>query len=367
MTTPRSAWAQATIEVFTSLARHADRRIFGFLVTLPPPNLHYIEPVYPAFGESLRKHPDAASVLLAVQDENRHRPWRNFVQATFQHAGREMLPILHEALASDDRVVRSNAARACGAIGDAASIPHLLQSLDMESGLVRASIVWALGELKAVVAIPRLIQLHQSERNAEKSRSAGSGFLAMQSMTASHGEYKALSNLDSIESDWNELMTSTMRPQSDPGRDEDLLTPEHILDAVRKIGAAEAQAFYQALAAADNAADRLEATLGLAQAGPAGPAENPAILRNLLADPLREVRSSACVSLHFLGEPGLERVFGEVDPAEREELLRQMKRLPRPLLEPLRKAIEAHVHNTEESEHSRALARELLEKLGESP
>lgn len=162
-------------EVFTSLARHADREIFGFLVTLPAPNLHYTDPFSPAFGESLRKHPDAASVLLAVQDKERHGTWRPFVQSTFKHAGTEMLPILHEALASEERVVRSNAARACGAIGDASSVPYLLRALDMESGLTRASIVWALGELKAGEAVPRLISLHQSERNAAQSRYQGAG------------------------------------------------------------------------------------------------------------------------------------------------------------------------------------------------
>lgn len=351
-------------EVFTSLARHADRKIFEFLVTLPPPNLHYAEPVYPAFGESLRKHPDAAPVLLAVQDKERHGSWQTFVPSVFKHAGTEMLPILHEALTSGERVVRSNAARACGAIGDASSIPHLLRSLDLESGLSRASIVWALGELKAGEAVPRLIGLHQSERNAEKSRYEGAGLLAQNTVSISQGAYTTLSNLNTIESDWDELKTSSQPRPRDPTRDEELLTPDHILEAVRKIGGTGAQAFYRALAASTNTDDRIAAVQGLAEAEPGGRDENVVILRHLLADPVREVRTGAWVSLHSLGEPGFVKVLRESDPVEREELLSQMSRLPAPLLEPLRTDLETLSTNPAETERTRDFAESLLETLG---
>ena len=178
----------------------------------PPPNHDDIKKLYPALGEALRKHPDAAEVLLAVQDPERYGALRNFVQGVFQHAGKELLPVLHESLGSQDRVVRSNAARACGAIGDASSIPHLIQSLDMESGLARASIIWALGELKAREAIPKLVEIHQDARNAEHNRRAGSGFLAEQAVAASREEYTALRNLDAIASDWEEMKVSRPAP-----------------------------------------------------------------------------------------------------------------------------------------------------------
>ena len=148
------------VRAYAALAPHADRKIFEFLVQRPPPNHDDIKKLYPALGASLRRHPDAADILLTVQDTERWGPLRAFVQAIFQQAGKEMLPTLHRALASPDRVVRSNAARACGAIGDPSSIPYLIQALDMESGLARASIVWALGELKARESLPRLAELY---------------------------------------------------------------------------------------------------------------------------------------------------------------------------------------------------------------
>ncbi len=352
-------------EIFTSLARHADHKGFEFLVTLPPPNLYYIEPVYPAFGKSLRKHPDAASVLLAVQDKERHGTWRTFVPAVFQHAGKEMLPILHEALTSKERVVRSNAARACGAIGDASSIPHLLRALDMESGLSRASIVWALGELKASEAVPRLIGLHQNERNAEKSRSEGAGLLAQNTVSISQGAYTNLSNLNTIESDWDELQTSTQPRPRDPVQDEELLTPKHILEAVQKIGGHGAQAFYRELAAATSMEDRMAAVVGLAEVEAARREENMVILRRLLADPERKVRTSAWVSLHSLGEPGFSKVLRKSDPEERNELLTQMNRLPVPLLEPLRADLEFIFTDQEKAGISSYDTRLLLERIDE--
>lgn len=350
-------------EVFTSLARHANREIFGFLVTLPPPNLYYTDPVSAEFGESLRKHPDAAAALLAVQDKDRHGTWSPFVQSVFKGAGKEMLPILHQALTSDERVVRSNAARACGAIGDASSIPHLLQALDLESALSRASIVWALGELKAGEAVPRLIDLHQSERNAAQSSHQGSGLLAQNTISISQGQYTALTDLKAIASDWDELMVSTRPRPRDPKRDEDLLTTEHILEAVRKIGGAKTQEFYRALAAAADYTERIEAAERLAEAEPDGRGKNMVILRNLLADPIPEVRASAWVSLHFLGEPGFVKVFRETNPEEREALLAQMDRLPAAHLEPLRTDLEAIAKSPPTYSRPSTLAQALLEKM----
>jgi HEAT repeat protein len=350
-------------DVFTSLARHADREVFEFLVKQPPPNLHYVGPVYPEFGESLRKHPDAATVLLGVKDKDRHGPWRNFVQGVFQHAGTEMLPILHEALRGDDRVVCSNAARACGAIGDKSSIPHLLQALEMESGLVRASVVWALGELKAVEAIPRLIALHQSERNAEKNRRDGRGMLTLNTVDASQGAYVMLSNLDAIESDWDEMKASIIPHPPDPSLDEELLTPEHILEAMRSIWGPDMRGFQRALAASENQADRYHATLGLATTDEAGREENRAILRILLADADVKIRTSARVSLHALGGPELKDAWGKADPAELDELLRQMMRLPADLLEPMRGELEAVKDDDTIEKPTRNLAIHLLGEM----
>ena len=71
--------------------------------------------------------------------------------------------------------MRSNAARALGAIRDRRSIEPLIEALDLESGLSRRSIVWALGELRAEAALPRLAKLYVDARNDER-RGAHAGF-----------------------------------------------------------------------------------------------------------------------------------------------------------------------------------------------
>ena len=157
-----------------ALAPRADGAIFRLLLEYPPNMLQYDDQnLFPRLGESLRRHPEAAGVLLAAYDA--HQPVRrnfapDFARDVFRFAGPTMLPLLYEALQSRDRVVRSNAARACGAIGDAAAIPHLIRALDLESGLSRASIVWALGELKAREALPRLTAMYVDVHRDENHR-----------------------------------------------------------------------------------------------------------------------------------------------------------------------------------------------------
>lgn len=355
------------VRAYTALAPHADRGIFAFLVQRPPPNHDDIKKLYPVLGASLRKHPDAAEVLLTVQDTERWGPLRGFVQAIFQHAGRELLPTLHRALASQDRVVRSNAARACGALADASSIPLLLRALDMESGLARASIVWALGELKAGAAIPKLVELHQDARNAEHNRRAGTGFLAQQMVAADREEYTALRNLDAIASDWDELKIIALPRPRDPRQDEDLLTPQQILEAVRQIGPAAAQQFYRALAGASQAADRAEAAVGLADGMAGERARNLAILRNLLGDPAADVRLRARVSLLLLAEPGMDTWLRDRlrtgEDRERGDVLGQLGRLPAAQLEFFRPEIQAIATNARAPIYLREQARPVAARL----
>ena len=63
----------------------------------------------------------------------------------------------------------------------------------------------------------------------------------------------------------------------------------------------------------------------------------------------------------------MQKVFRTSDPAEREELLKQMTRLPGNLLEPVRRDIETLSTDAGETENTRRLARELKTKLDESP
>ena len=358
------------VRAYAALAPHADRKIFEFLVQRPPPNHDDIKKLYPALGASLRRHPDAADILLTVQDIERWGSLRAFVQAIFQQAGKEMLPTLHRALASPDRVVRSNAARACGAIGDPSSIPYLIQALDMESGLARASIVWALGELKARESLPRLAELYADARNADHNRRVGSGFLAQQAVASYQAEFTALRNVDAIASDWDELKVAALRRPHDPRRDEELLTAEQVLEAVSKIGLEQAQAFYRALAGAKDASDRAQAALGLGAAAGSDQGSSRSILRNLRGDADSLVRVSAAVSLIQLGEDGVEPALLErlknADNAERRQILDQLAHLPAARLKFFGNEIETIAANDREPEYVRSGASALVRKLREN-
>lgn len=352
------------VRVYAALAPNADRAVFEFLVRRPPPNHEDIKTLYHALGTSLRRHPEAADVLLAVQDTEKWRPLGSFVQAIFKEAGPAMLPVLHRALSSPDRVVRSNAARACGTIGDPSSIPYLIQALDMESGLARASIVWALGQLKAREALPRLADLYFDARNAAENNRAAGGFLAQQAVAANRAAYTSLRNLDAIAGEWDEMKASARRRPQDPRRDEVLITPEMILDAVREIGPEQSQAFYRALSGAKEGGDRIQAAIGLGAATGADQERSREILRNLGADPFLPVRINAGVSLMLLGDATAESALLERlrkgDNEERGEMLTQLTRLPKERLAPFKKEIEAIAANEREPEYLRARARTLV-------
>jgi HEAT repeat protein/tetratricopeptide (TPR) repeat protein len=290
-----------------AVALVADREVFALLLEgCPPAKREYggWPATFAALGASLCKHPDAVPVLLATQDPERVGKLQ-FVQDVFKAAGKEMLPVLQEALTSNDRVVRSNAARACGAIGDASSIPALINVLDLESGLARASIVWALGELKAADALPALAKLYVDVSTDER-RGAGAGFRFAQSQAAMGAQYASLTDLAAIGTEWNELTVSSLQEPLDPREQENLLKTSDILTAVAKIGTSAGQEFYRTLAGGRDEEAREQAAAALAQGGPEDRAKNLAVLQSLSADPETRVRIAAIVSLHLLGEKGQE-------------------------------------------------------------
>jgi HEAT repeat protein len=358
------------LRTYQALAPGADREVFELFLKYPLEADGY-EPrqkVLATLGGALRKHPEAAEPLLHANQAERGA-WGQvrFAQAVFKHAGKELLPALHRGLASKDRVVRSNAARGCGAIGDSSSITPLLGALDMESGLARASIVWALGELKVREAIPNLIELYTDARNAEHNRRAGAGFLAQQAMAASRAQYTALRNLDAISSDWDELKVVAMARPANPRRDEELLTADLVLEAVRKIGPGAAQEFYRALAGAKETLDRAEAAVGLAEGTATDRDKNLAILNNLRGDADPGVRIRAQVSLLLLGErrveAGLRDRLAAGDQSEQGDILGQLARVSGQQLEFARKEIEAIAGNDRLPQFLRARASPLVTKL----
>ncbi|MDB5389546.1 MAG: hypothetical protein JWM11_5192, partial [Planctomycetaceae bacterium] len=257
--------------------------------------------VFPQLGRALLRDPKAVELLLKVRDsEAPYSLQRDFVRDVFRFTGKEMLPTLHAALQDDSRVVRSNAARACGAICDSSSIAPLIKALDLESGLSRASIVWAFGELRAKEALPALAKLYVDAKNDEKRR-GGSGFRGAQQSAVLTAQFENLQNLDAIGVEWNELKAATLEPLVDPLRQEELLKPAHILEAIGKIGAQNAQEFYVSLAADKDGEARREAAEHLADCANDDRPRNILILKNLLADNRFEVRVCAAASLLILG------------------------------------------------------------------
>jgi HEAT repeat protein len=358
------------LHAYEALASGADREAFELFMKYPLEPSGYSEypQVLAALGAALVAHPDAVEPLLHAHDTP-PRSWQGqvqFAQAVFKNAGKGLLPVLHPALSSPDRVVRSNAARGCGGIADPSSIAPLLSALDLESGLARASIVWALGELKAAQAIPRLIDLYTDARNAEHNRRASAGFLAAQAAAANQAQYVALRNLDAIASDWDELkLAATVRP-ADPRQDETLLTAGLVLEAVRKMGPA-AQDFYRALAGAKEASDRAEAAVGLAEGTAADRDKNLAILNNLRADGDAGVQVRALVSLLILGQREPESILRQRlisgSDSEQGQVLEQLARVPGPQLQFARQEIEAIAGNDRRARFLRNYAAPLVPKL----
>jgi HEAT repeat protein/tetratricopeptide (TPR) repeat protein len=350
-----------------AVAPQADREVFTLLMEHPVTVDDY-EPrqrILAELGNSLRKHPEAAEVLLAARQAAPDR-WAQvrFAWSVFGHAGKPLLPILHEALESPDRVVRSNAARACGAVGDAASVPHLVQALDLESGLSRASIVWALGELQTRDALPQLVRLYVEARNDEDR----AGFRAAQSAAEIGGQYDAITGLDSIAEDWDELARSLKAAPVAPARNEDLLEPGHILEALRKIGPAVSQEFYRTLAAQDDAEARREAAVHLAEAAPQDAPGNVLVLTNLLADADARVRMRAAVSLLLLGQDRARQPVVEwldsPNEWERSRTLEQLLRVHDPAqLTFVRTRVEALAADPAVHEDTSRLAQRVLARL----
>ena len=262
-------------------------------------------------GKVLRKHPAHAAKLLAAYDpDDNHNYWRREMAcAVLAATGTEFLPTLQTALTSKDRVVRSNAARACGAIGDARAVPWLIEAADLESGLSRASIVWALGQLKAQEALPLFARLYAEAEFAEQHREQ-SGVRFSQQGAMFNAQMDAISKVDSLQSDFDEIKRSARAGAQMPESvdHEDLLTAEKILEAVEQIGPEHSFAFYRALAASSSATARANAAEHLVS----DRAEATKLLKGLLPDSDPRVRGHAALSLIQLNDQSGEPVLLEL-------------------------------------------------------
>jgi HEAT repeat protein len=255
-------------------------------------------------GRAIREHPAWTGILLRAEDPRTDVPdpesAMDYAARVFQEAGPSLLPVLLAALRSDDRVVRSNAARGCGAIGDRRAIPHLLKALDLESGLSRASIVRALGELRAKEALPDLVNLYV-DIAIDADSATGAGFRWGEMTATQFVQYDRLRNLDALKGAYENLDAVVKPRGANPARYERLLQREDILAAITKIGARHAQGFCRDLACMDELS-RTWSAEHLADGGAADWRANLPILRNLLSDNEEMVRVQAAVSLHLLGQ-----------------------------------------------------------------
>ena len=356
--------------IYSVLAPYANPEVFAFLLKYPLAVDDY-EPrqkILETLGASLCRYTEAADMLLAAYDKEPHS-WGQvrFAEAVFRYAGKGMLPILHTALASEERVVRSNAARACGAIGDPSSIPYLVEALDLESGLSRASIVWALGELKAKEALPRLAELYVDARNDENRR-RGAGFRIAQAHAEIREQYNTIARLDSISSDWDEIKASLQSDPVEPRGNEELLSPGIVLDAVQKVGPGASQEFYRTLAGEKDAEGRREAAVHLADGNEADIEENVAILRNLLADTDGQVRMRAAISLLVLGQDIAKSTILEFLESPREwekrQALQQLLRVESAArLRFARRQIEAIAADETAHKYTRRAARDVVQEI----
>ena len=261
--------------------------------------------IFARLGKTVREHPALVATLLkAHNDSGDLGPRTNwgstrFAQEVLAHAGKELLPLLHESLQSKDRVIRSNAARACGSIADPSSIAPLMAALDLESGLSRAAIVWALGELKATESLTVLEEIYQDAVNDGK-RHNHTGYRFLQMTAHEQARFESMSSLSSLQAEFNELERGSPMSVPDPNRSEFLLTPDLVIEAVEKIGGPPS--FFYALAVDENGSNRMKAAVQLANYSQDNREQTVRTLNALLADSQSAVRAAAAASLLILGE-----------------------------------------------------------------
>jgi HEAT repeat protein len=323
-------------EIIMALTQNVNREALALLLKYPL--VFYDEPEIQTpidpLGKYLRQHPEAADVLLRAHDPAAGANGRSpvyFAQTVFKSAGAPLLPVLYKALQSDDRVIRSNAARACGTIGDPAAVPHLRKALGLESGLSRASIAWALGQLKAREALPELTALYLETAGSQPPTALGDGFRIGQLNAAQAAQYVQLRNLDQLRSEWEILDAAFRWKPTDPLLYEELLSRDHILNAVREIGLAAAQEFFRQLAASQDAEARRTAADALGEGGKGDRDKDVPLLRGLLHDAERSVRMGAAVSLLLLDQEDAQKPIltwlGSKDVNEKYQIVAHLQRI----------------------------------------
>ena len=319
-------------------------------------------------GEAVVAFPESVQLLLRARRlEGIQGDAPAYAQRVLGGGGTALLPALHAALGSNDRVVRSNAGRALGYIADPSSIAPLITALEPESGLSRASAVWALGRLRARQALPKLVAIYTDAR-ADHMRRAGAGYRHSQAIAALRTAYDTLSSLDALGKDWSELKQPPAQPVHPLG--EPLLTPALVLEAVARIGGGAAQEFYRRVAAESDQAARQEAARQLAKGSKADLRANVAVLRSLRASDDVDLGVVATISLWMLEQPedcgaSIASWLDASASRRRGATLRDLHRARAQSVEligPFREHLQAIADDPVLDETTRSRARELLKR-----
>ncbi|MDF3128371.1 HEAT repeat domain-containing protein [Kiritimatiellaeota bacterium B1221] len=314
-------------KIIAAMAPYATAEDFELMLDYPISSF-WVEGAFEDLGRSIRKNPAVVDVLLQAYDFDWRTQRVGFAQSLFKAAGTEILPALRQALKSEERIVRSNAARACGAIGDPSVIPQLIEALDLESGLSRASIVWALGELKAEEAITELSWLH-AQAIADEKQQGGSGYRFSQIAAESQDQFQHIESMDVIAADWDELKASKQDPPVNPRKYENLLSTRQVIEAASKMDATQLQGFWREMAGSKDRHSREAAAKMLAKGSTVDREANITVLKGLLADEDREIEMIACGSLLLLEDwpPAIARLKTALENEYTYTALEQINRL----------------------------------------
>ncbi len=256
---------------------------------------------------ALMERPD---LVLPLLGEANPKPLQWFVLA-----GEKALPLLHQALATDDRIICANVARCLGRIGHSSSVEPLVAALANESGLARNDIVGALGELAAPTAMPALVSLYTAIKEEHRP-----GVMATQVMERTQGEVSALRGLDQVA---EELFGLGIEPtglferyqECPPGYG--LLDRSTILRAAARIGGRSGSQLFR-LAASEPTLRNGDRTLAVRALDLPDDQQHPEdidVLLALLADERQVAMAAAVTLLNYRRSDGVALLLEAIDDA----------------------------------------------------
>lgn len=198
---------------------------------------------YPEFSKIISGKPELIAELLKADHIYSYKnDNRRFMFDLFREVDKSVLPILHDALKSKDRIVAANAALACAAIGEKDSIPHLIKALKIESALTQHSVITALSLLKAEEAIPHLLSINRILRQNVINSTSYSAF-AMNC----RGHFEIDKNANNPITIKDEFQLPVHSPAlAQEYRDSEMTTDlETIFDALKVLAPEKTQAYFR--------------------------------------------------------------------------------------------------------------------------